>query len=91
MFRLFQNIAFPLGMVEVAEVDTITEHDVNVSPYDYTLYTSIMCAESLKFYWTVYENSQIQCIDLSKLINEIRYCNMICILERTFSIRISEE
>lgn len=70
MFRLFQNIAFPLGMVEVADVDNITEHDVNVSAYDYTLYTSIMCAESLKFYWTVYENSQIQCIDLSKLMNE---------------------
>lgn len=70
MFRIFQNVAFPLGMVEVGESETITKYDTNVCPYDYTIYTAIMCAESMRFYWNVYDNLQIQCVDLSKIMNK---------------------
>lgn len=70
MFRLFENIAFPLGMVSVGQDHTVTEHDANVTEFDYTLYTSVMCAESLKFYWNLYDQMQIQCIDLHNLLDE---------------------
>lgn len=70
MFRLFQNVAFPLGMVKVSQPGVITEYDREVVPYDYTIYTSIMCAESLKFYWNSYRNMRIQYVDLNILMNE---------------------
>ena len=68
MFHLFQSVAFPLGMIKVTEQGHITEYDKNIVPYDYTIYTSAMCAESLRFYWTSYENQRIQCIDMNKLM-----------------------
>ena len=67
MFHLFQSAAFPLGMVRVTEQGHITQYDTDVVPYDYTIYTSVMCAESLRFYWTSYENQQIQYVDLNDL------------------------
>ena len=33
----------------------------------FTVYTSIMCGESLRFYWTTYQNQQIQCVDMNHL------------------------
>ncbi len=68
MLRLFESAAFPLGMVRVSEQGHITEYDKDVSPYDYTVYTSVMCSETLRFYWTTYENSRVQYIDLSQLM-----------------------
>ena len=68
MMHLFQNVAFPLGMVKVTEQGHVTEYDQGIVPYDYTIYTSVMCAESLRFYWTSYANQRIQCVDMSKLI-----------------------
>ncbi len=68
MLHLFQSAAFPLGMVRVSEPGEPTQLDTGVVPFDYTVYTSIMCAESLKFYWTTYENQRVQCVDLNKLL-----------------------
>ena len=68
MFHLFQSAAFPLGMVRVSHKSHVTELDKDVVPYDYTVYTSIYCAESLRAYWTTYENQQIQFLDLQALL-----------------------
>lgn len=67
-FRLFQSVAFPLGMVKVGDTGDLTEHDSNVSEYDYTIYTAVMCAESRRFYWTTYRNPHIRYVDLGKLM-----------------------
>ena len=67
--HLFNNVAFPLGLVKVSETGDITKYDRNVVPYDYTVYTSVMCSESLKFYWVTYENQRVQCVDLNKLLS----------------------
>ena len=69
MLHLFQSAAFPLGMVRVSQPGDPTAHDTEVLPYDYTVYTSLMCAESLRFYWTSYENQHVQYVDLHKLMD----------------------
>ena len=69
MFRLFQSAAFPDGMVRVSEQGHVTELDTGVVPYDYTVYTALMCAESLRFYWTTYQNQRIRCVDLRRLMD----------------------
>lgn len=71
--HLFNNVAFPLGLVEVSEKGDITKYDSGVVPYDYTVYTSIMCSESLKFYWVSYENQRVQCVDLNHLLTNDEY------------------
>ncbi len=70
MFHLFQSVAFPLGMIKVSDQGAITKEDTNIVPYDYTVYTSIMCAESLKFYWNSYQNMRVQYVDLSILMEQ---------------------
>lgn len=70
MFRLFQNIAFPLGMVKVGDTGNLTEHDANVTDYDYTLYTSVMCSESLRFYWMTYDSLNLKSIGFDELKGE---------------------
>ncbi|WP_195989058.1 choloylglycine hydrolase family protein [Clostridium sp. D53t1_180928_C8] len=67
--HLFNNVAFPLGLVKVSETGDVTKYDRGVVPYDYTVYTSVMCSESLKFYWVTYENQRVQCVDLNKLLS----------------------
>lgn len=61
IFRLMESAAFPLGMVRVSDE---REDD---SAFDTTLYTSVACAESGRFYWTTYENQNIQYVDLKTL------------------------
>ena len=68
MFRLFQSAAFPLGAVQVSHQTPATELDGAVLPYDYTVYTGICCAESLRYYWTTYEGQQIRYLDLGALL-----------------------
>ena len=58
MLRLFQSAAFPLGMVRVSQSGTATALDTEITPYDYTVYTAVMCAESRRFYWATYENQR---------------------------------
>ena len=70
MFHLFQSAAFPLGLVRLHGSDPAEKQMENVRPYDYTVYTGIMCAQSLRYYWTTYENQRIQCVDLHHLMKE---------------------
>ena len=70
MFRLLQNVSFPLGAVRVTDQGHITEYDKEVTPYDYTVYTSVMCPESLRFYWNIYDDLQIHYVDLNHLIRK---------------------
>ena len=67
MLRLFENIAFPLGAVRVSEAEQAGARDEGIVPYDYTLYTAVMCAESGRFYFTTYRNPQIRCLDLNAI------------------------
>ena len=68
MLRLFQSAAFPLGAVRVSHQTPATELDTAVLPYDYTVYTAVCCAESLRYYWTTYEGQQIQYLELGALL-----------------------
>ncbi|MGI6031360.1 MAG: linear amide C-N hydrolase [Eubacteriales bacterium] len=70
MLRLFESAAFPLGMVRVTHQGHVTQMDTDVQPFDYTVYTSLMCAESLRFYWTSYQNHRVQCVDLRNLMEK---------------------
>ena len=72
MFRLLQSAAFPLGMVRVPQPESPGSLAGDVLPYDYTVYTAVACAESLRFYWTTYENQRIQFVDLSTLRHQTR-------------------
>ncbi len=62
LFRLLHSAAFPLGAVQLWDTD-----GQDAPPYDYTLYTSVSCAESGRFYWQTYRNPQIRCVELSRL------------------------
>lgn len=68
LFRLLGSAAFPYGIVQVPVKENLTEYDKEVSPYDYTIYTCGMCGESLRYYWMTYENSQVQYVELDKLL-----------------------
>lgn len=70
--HLFNNVAMPLGIVRVSQSGDL-KHASNVVPFDYTVYTSIMCAESLKFYWVTYQNQTVQCVDLNDLSKKNDY------------------
>ncbi|MGI5963032.1 MAG: linear amide C-N hydrolase [Lawsonibacter sp.] len=67
IFHLFQSAAFPLGLIRVSQPGHVTQFDTDVVPFDYTVYTSVMCAESLRLYWTTYENQRISYLDLNHL------------------------
>lgn len=69
MLRLLNNVAFPLGLVEVTQ-GAASKLDADVTDYDCSLYTAIMCNESLKYYWVSYNNLTLQCLDLNKLLSE---------------------
>ena len=64
LFRLFASAAFPLGAVRVNDFSDVTEHDKEVLPFDYTVYTSAACLESLRYYWTSYGNTRVQYADM---------------------------
>ena len=68
MFRLLQSAAFPLGAVRVSEPGEPTALDKDVVEFDYTIYTAIYCAESLRVYWTTYEDQRVRCADLNRLL-----------------------
>ncbi len=70
MLHLFQNVAFPLGMIRPSRPDPATALDRVVVPFDYTVYTAVMCAESQRFYWTTYENQRVQYVELSRLLEQ---------------------
>lgn len=59
MFHVFSAVDIPEGAVKVN--DTLSE---------YTLYMSAMCAESLTYYYSSYENRRITAIDLNKIKDE---------------------
>lgn len=67
MLHLFQSAAFPLGMVRVSQPGKPSELEPEGLPFDYTVYTALMCSESLRFYWVSYENQRVRYVDLSCL------------------------
>ena len=67
LFRLPTAPPF-LGAVELTGPGEITPHDRGVVPYDYTVYSSVLCAESMRFYWLTYRNSRVRYVELSRLL-----------------------
>ncbi len=67
LFRMLQNVAFPIGAVEVSHPGTATDYDTGLSPYDYTLYSCVMSSRSLKYYWMTYQNTTVHCANLRQL------------------------
>ncbi len=70
LFHLMHAAAFPLGMVRITEEGPASTLDQAGLPFDYTIYTAAMCAESLRYYWTTHENARIQYIDLNDLATD---------------------
>ena len=70
LFRLFASAAFPLGAVRVSDFSDVTEHDKEVLPFDYTVYTSAACLESLRYYWASHENLRVQFADMRDFAGE---------------------
>lgn len=68
LFRLMQNVSFPLGLVRVSEPGKATSKDEGVVAFDYTLYTSVMCLDTLHFYWTTYDNNVLRKVDFKKYL-----------------------
>lgn len=67
LFHMMGHVSFPAGFVKVGNIGEIAEGEEQIVDYDYTVYTSVMCAESLNFYWTTYENPKIRCINMKEL------------------------
>ena len=68
MLRLMESAAFPLGAVRVSEPGEPTALDAGVVPFDYTVYTAIYCAESLRAYWTTYDSPRVRTAGLAPLL-----------------------
>lgn len=67
LFHLLGSASFPLGAVEVGEPGEPLALEAGVVPWDYTIYSSVFCAESGRFYWTTYENARVQFVDMPTL------------------------
>ena len=72
LFRLLHSAAFPLGAVELPEVEAETGYDREEVPYDYTVYSSVQCAESGRFYWLTYRNTCPRFVELPRLLEHNR-------------------
>lgn len=73
IIHLLNNVAFPLGFVEVSQMGEVLEYYTDIRPYDFTIYTAVMCSESLRFYWVTYENQRVQSVDLNHLLEKDDY------------------
>ena len=67
LFRLLQSAAFPLGAVELAGPDSGGGLAEDAPPWDYTVYSSVQCAETGLFYWTTYRDARPRFVELSRL------------------------
>lgn len=67
LFRMLESAAFPLGMVRVSQPGGPTALDQDIQPWDYTLYTAVMCAETGRYSWTTYDNPAIRTVTLADL------------------------
>lgn len=84
MFRLFTSVAFPMGLIKVTNTSDISKYDQDIVPYDYTVYTACMCAESLKYYWMNYENTSVNVVDLNEYKDEKDYIQFDILNEQHF-------
>ena len=67
-FHLLQNAAFPLGAVGVADAPPPARLDSGILPFDYTVYSVVLCAESRRLYWTTWDNLRVQCVEMAPLL-----------------------
>ena len=75
-FHLLQNVAFPLGAVQPAGTPAATRLDAAVAPYDYTVYSTVLCAESRRLYWTTWRTLAPQCVEMAPLLARRTLCRM---------------
>lgn len=70
MFRMLNQVSFTKGLIEVENTGVDPHTNYGIEAYDYTVYSAIMCNESGNYYWISYENPTINCINLTKLLEE---------------------
>ena len=58
--------------MRVSHQSPVTQLDQDVLPYDFTVYSTVYCAESLGMYWTTYDNQTIRRLDFSRLLDASR-------------------
>ena len=68
----------------------VSEEREDDSAFDTTLYTSVACAESGRFYWTTYENQNIQYVDLKPCASGIHRYSLTSKPNPIFSCGASE-
>lgn len=66
MFRLLEQVAFPLGLVKLFPA----KHKPDAQLYDHTIYTAVMCVDTLCYYWNTYDNPSIRFIDMKELLKK---------------------
>ena len=66
------HLASNLGAVELTEVEADTGYDREAVPCDYTVYSSVQCAESGRFYWLTYRNTCPRFVELPRLLEHNR-------------------
>lgn len=69
-FRLLQNVAFPLGLVAVGDTSDVGKHDGDVIPFDYTVYTAVMCGDSKTYYWHNYDDMEVHSISMDDFVDD---------------------
>ena len=42
--------------------------DSGILPFDYTVYSVVLCAESRRLYWTTWDNLRVQCVEMAPLL-----------------------
>ena len=58
--------------MELTEVEADTGYDREAVPCDYTVYSSVQCAESGRFYWLTYRNTCPRFVELPRLLEHNR-------------------
>ena len=58
--------------MELTEVEADTGYDREAVPCDYTVYSSVQCAESGRFYWLTYRNTCPRFVELPRLLRHNR-------------------
>ena len=58
--------------MELTDPGEDTGYDRDVSPCDYTVYSSVQCAESGRFYWLTYRNTCPRFVELPRLLEHNR-------------------
>lgn len=73
MFNGFSTVTIPEGVVRTDSQSFNTAGGNETAHYDVSLYTSVMCAESLTYYYHTYQTRHINALRLTPLLQSSQY------------------